>query len=185
MQNIFYDPYPNQNELQHYGVIGMKWGVRRYQNYDGTYTKKGLERYNAAKSTYEMSRNKTKSLKASSNKIEYNKSKMETKKAKKSLKKAYKELKYDKLADQGRELYRSGKTVTVNEMNNKVYQTILYAGTLGSAYVLSNSGNQKVSTIGSAALMGGGSVISAILYGKKQADNKKLRAYYSHTTYKG
>jgi hypothetical protein len=32
------------NELKHYGIKGMKWGVRRYQNPNGTYTKAGKER---------------------------------------------------------------------------------------------------------------------------------------------
>lgn len=31
--------------LTHHGVKGQKWGVRRYQNYDGTLTAKGKERY--------------------------------------------------------------------------------------------------------------------------------------------
>lgn len=35
----------NQNELYHYGVLGMKWGVRRYQNSDGTLTSQGQKRY--------------------------------------------------------------------------------------------------------------------------------------------
>ena len=34
-----------QNELSHYGVKGMKWGVRRYQNSDGSLTSKGKKRY--------------------------------------------------------------------------------------------------------------------------------------------
>ena len=31
--------------LAHHGIIGMKWGVRRYQNKDGTLTNAGKKRY--------------------------------------------------------------------------------------------------------------------------------------------
>lgn len=34
-----------ENQLFHHGIKGQKWGVRRYQNSDGSYTKEGKTRY--------------------------------------------------------------------------------------------------------------------------------------------
>lgn len=42
------------DELYHYGVLGMRWGVRRYQKKDGTLTNSGKKRYDK-----EMERLKT------------------------------------------------------------------------------------------------------------------------------
>lgn len=39
------DADPAEDELQHWGVQGMRWGVRRYQNKDGSLTKAGKKRY--------------------------------------------------------------------------------------------------------------------------------------------
>ena len=33
------------DELKHHGILGQKWGLRRFQNSDGSYTAAGKERY--------------------------------------------------------------------------------------------------------------------------------------------
>lgn len=37
------------NSLTHYGTLGQKWGVRKWQNYDGTFNEAGKERYFGSK----------------------------------------------------------------------------------------------------------------------------------------
>lgn len=34
-----------RGEFKHYGIKGQKWGVRRFQNDDGSLTEEGHERY--------------------------------------------------------------------------------------------------------------------------------------------
>lgn len=43
MRNIF--EYIDDEHLEHHGILGMKWGIRRFQNKDGSLTNVGKKRY--------------------------------------------------------------------------------------------------------------------------------------------
>lgn len=48
------DPYNKplpQEFLEHHGIKGQRWGIRRYQNKDGTLTSQGERRYSDKKET--------------------------------------------------------------------------------------------------------------------------------------
>lgn len=46
------------NELKHFGIKGQKWGVRRFENEDGTLTAAGKKRYNENYSTQQRLRDR-------------------------------------------------------------------------------------------------------------------------------
>lgn len=174
------------SELSHHGILGQKWGVRRYQNEDGSYTQAGLARYREAK-------NGLASAKRSGNRIEINKSKGEVRKAKDLLKRANK-------ADKGRDLYAYGKTITSNEEKianrkrlNKKIQTVAglavsaamltHECSIGKGKVVGSIKGHDITLADSLFLAGtGASVLSALATGGANAytrnENENMRAYY-------
>ena len=53
--------YNNSYELYHHGILGQKWGVRRYQNEDGSLTPAGEKRY--IKNTKKLEKQRVKDAK--------------------------------------------------------------------------------------------------------------------------
>ena len=45
MNDIYVGTLFSEDYLAHHGILGMKWGVRRYENKDGTLTEAGKKRY--------------------------------------------------------------------------------------------------------------------------------------------
>lgn len=182
-----------ENSLQHHGILGQKWGIRRYQNYDGTYTKRGLERYkkseqkyNEAVSNYDSAKKKYDSGNAT--KQELRDAKLSVKENRKKLNQDYRKLKDDKRADQGKQLYKQGKTISGNAMKNAYAEMAILGVSAVVGAALKNSGKAistkygqiPVSLLAPAAIAVGGSVVNAGLMAKTNYEDKRLRAYYAH-----
>lgn len=74
------------DELEHFGIKGMKWGVRRFQNEDGSYTDAGKKRrgiFGDVKDKYNKYRKKRKRNKKIANELREERRKLQEKADKK------------------------------------------------------------------------------------------------------
>lgn len=88
--------YIINGELYHHGILGMKWGVRRYQNSDGTLTAAGKKRYQVhrgdSKLTKWIKKRRKESDRAKIEKLDKKAAEKEAKKAAEQELKDYKKL---------------------------------------------------------------------------------------------
>lgn len=194
------------DELAHHGILGQKWGVRRYQNYDGSYTRAGMKRYNQSLENYEKASDRYKNAKTNYKsaqksgsstdtlKTEITNARMRKKEARRQLDKDYAHLKQDKLGDKGKDLYSKGKTITGNATITNALSKVSAMTLSAAAYnyktdnitrLLQKAGiniNDKTLT---SVLAYTGIGAAAIAGTKKAVDysqDRKLRAFYSHTS---
>lgn len=169
------------NELYHYGVPGMKWGVRKRIEDGGVRTQRGAEAFNKKLKQYESADQRVKEARKNGRNDEYRFAKKERKLLKRSLNKSYKQLKRDYLADKGQKLHEQGLTRRGNLAKAFGAQMAVgVGGGVASGLIQAAFGNTPISRISSATI-GVGAEIAGTIIGVKAAQNSRaLRTYQSY-----
>lgn len=126
------------DELYHHGIIGMKWGIRRYQNKDGTLTAAGKRKYGTIENLERG--NSTKKEKKSRKEAIPGRRVMSDKELQDRISRLELEKKYKDLAQED---VNPGKRAA-NEIISKAAMTVLTSAAAGGmAYLLNYTINKK------------------------------------------
>lgn len=188
------------NELYHFGIMGMKWGVRRYQNPDGTLTAAGRRRYGTDLDINDRSRVNIARIRKGEAYRRLDTAKAKSSSGKKNnyriaelqgrVKTAKRIEKVMKRTDKGAALAAKGQTINAN--NAKVLAGVAAANI--SASMLTRRLNKTLTSLGASGSLRAGHVsaakainvvgsmtlhAAATAYAiKKSKDNMALRTYY-------
>lgn len=110
------------NSLYHFGIKGMKWGIRRYQNKDGSLTAAGKKRYNegeqssSEKTTSSTSSNRSRSI------SELSDAELRTRINRLNLEKQYRQLLSEGVSNDTKQV-KEGKSFT-NEIKDRAVKNV-------------------------------------------------------------
>lgn len=185
----------NEYELYHHGVKGMKWGIRRYQKKDGSYTKIGLQHYKKAEERYDRVNSEYKATKkghkeGSATKEDVRKARVQRKIEKHRMSQAYDQVRRDYKADRGKEAYQMGKNITGAETKRTFVSGALVIGgrvagvaagkKFANSTLYGKYGTYNVGQLSNIAIQAGAATAAAAYNMKIEHDKSNIRAYYAH-----